>query len=173
TLFRSLDEEGGDKHSTHDDGYVDQLDGLPDHLTDAWPAEDRLDDDDAAHEHSDVEPYQRHDRQDGVLQHVLQDHLARDDAFGSGCAHVILAQYVDHGAASDAGVPAAAGQAHGDGGQHDVQRRAVASQREDRQQVGEGVDEQQADDELRRRDADERQGHHRLVDPGPALERGD
>src|SRR5690606_32579616 len=106
--------------ATHDDGDVDELDRLPDHLADAGPAEHRLDDHDAAHEHADVEADQRHHRQHRVLEHVLEHHLGGEDPLGAGGAHVVLPKHVDHGAARDARVPAAAGEAHRHGRQHHV-----------------------------------------------------
>src|ERR1700761_8139604 len=48
------DEDGGDDGHAHDDGDVDALDRLPGELTDAGPAEDAFDHDDAGHEGADV-----------------------------------------------------------------------------------------------------------------------
>jgi hypothetical protein len=78
-------------------------------------------------------------------------------------ANVILAQHVDHRRAHHAGVPAGAEQAERQRRQHQMPPGAVAADREPAEPHGKDIEQQQADDELRRRHADEGGDHQRLV----------
>ena len=94
-------------------------------------------------------------------------------ALGAGGADVVLAQHVDHRRAHHARIPAAAEDAERQRRQDEMREGAVAADREPAELHREDIEQQQADHELRRRDADEGGDHQRPVGGAAALDRGD
>ena len=90
----------------------------------------------------------------------------RRQPLGAGGADIVLAQHVDHRGAHHARIPAGAEDAEGERRQDQMGEGAVAADREPAELHGEDVEQQEADDELRRRDADEGERHQRLVERG-------
>ena len=76
--------------------HVELPDRLGRVLADALEVEDRLGEDRAAAEHgAEVEAPERHDRDQRVAQHVLEEHPALGEPLGARRAHVVLVDRVE------------------------------------------------------------------------------
>ena len=112
---------------------------------------------------------------------MLQHDAALFEALGAGGAHIVALQRLEHGAARVAHDHAGDGVAEHEG-RHDRRRKAlapilpradIARRRQPAERHGEEEDQHDAEPEVRRRDAPQRQHVDGVVDPGVALDRRD
>src|SRR5215208_6557549 len=90
------------EHDALDHGVVAAVDGIVGDLAYPGPGEDGLRDDSPAHQEPGLQPYNRHGRQHGVPQGVLEDHPPRDNPLRTGRAHVVLPHHLQHAGAGHA-----------------------------------------------------------------------
>ena len=189
-LSRGIDEDIGDvgdqvqrdvdrrrhQHDALHDGVVAVEHGIDDQLAEARNRKNLLGQHRARQQRAEFERAQRDDRRQRVAHGVLEDDRAFGKALGAGGADVIAFQHLQHGAA---GVPH---QDRGDGvaeheGRHDgggeagapvFGQRHIARRRQPAEFDREQEDQHDAEPEIRRRDAPQREQIGAVV-PGRAL----
>src|SRR5580765_1090705 len=160
------EEHGGDEHGALHDGVVavvDRLDGEP---ADTRPREDRLGDDGAAEQGTELQPGDRDDRHRRVLQGVLDDHEHFRDALGAGGADVVRAQHLEHRGAREPRDRRHREGAERQRGQHQALPALATRRRQQTEVERDDQDQEDPDEEGRRRLADEGERHRRLIDGG-------
>src|SRR6266581_6222762 len=98
------DETGEHERHRHDDGGVVGEDGADQQRADAGDAEDLLGDDGAAEHGRHLQGDQRHHRDQGVADHVLDDDLAFVEALRARGRDIIQPDHVKHGRTHVAGI---------------------------------------------------------------------
>src|SRR5687767_14903069 len=141
-------EEAGEEHGTHDHGYVLVLDRLPGLDADAGPPEDLLDHQQPTQSEAQVHAEHGDHRPHRVAEGVLEDHSAVLKALGPRRADVVLAQHLEHPRPRHAGVEGRLGYPEGESGQHQAHEAARAPEGEDRDLVGEDVEQNDPQPEL-------------------------
>src|SRR5215212_5074439 len=143
-------DEAGEEHGPHDHGYVLVLDRLPGLGTDTGPPEDLLDHQQPAQSVTQIHAEHGDDRPHGIAEGVLVDHGAVLQALGPRCADVALAQHLEHPRPRHAGVEGRLGYPEGEGGEHQAHKAARAPEGKDRELVGEEVEQNDPQPELRK-----------------------
>jgi hypothetical protein len=195
------DQRGDDQHAALQHRIVAAVNRFDQPLADPGPRKNRLGQDGAAQQRSDLEPDHGDDRDQGVAERVHGDDAHRTQALGARGADIVVAQHLQHRGTRHAGDDRQGDRAEHDRGQDQMAERRdegallIREQRVDQQEPGyrldvehqrqparyrrpaerhrEQHDGEEAPPEDRHRVAGERDRHHRMVESGAALGGGE
>src|SRR5947208_5273653 len=161
---REEHEDGGEQHRAGHQRDVEAEDGLHGEAPEAGPVEDRLGEDEAAHQRRDVEAEDRHDRDERIPQRVDEVQPFGRRALRAGGADVVARDRRGDVRVHESRVEEELHDRERRGRQDEVPDASVATQRQQPEPIAELVDQQVPEPERRERETHERRQQDRHVD---------
>ena len=140
---------------------------------DSRPRKDRLGDDGAAEERTDLEPDERDDRQQRVAERVADGHATLRESLRARGTHVVLSERLEHLRARDPREQRHQPERERDSGHDQLAPRPASRHGQPVKVHGEDADHQQTEPERRNRLPDEHDGHDGAIEPPSLVFSGD